>query len=53
MLSIKILYVFVKYSLITPAHPVLSVNWDISVGIVTRLQNEWPRTQGSLPRKNK
>jgi len=53
MLSIKILYVFVKYSRFTPAHPVLIVKWDGSVGIVTTLQNKWPRTQGSLPRKNK
>jgi len=52
MLSIKILYVFVKYSSFTPTHPILSVNWDGSVGVVTILQDEWPRIQGSLPRNN-
>jgi hypothetical protein len=37
----------------TCTHPVLSVNWDDSVAIVTRLQDKWPRIQGSLLRKKK
>jgi hypothetical protein len=53
MLSFKILYVFVKYSPLTPTQPVLSVSRYDSVGVVTRLQDEWPRSHISLQRKNK